>query len=608
MDQPTSRVRARGLDRKLLPGAVVLVWLLSTSSWTAPQNPNPPEIQSHEGPTQEAKPMFRLRAERNLVTVKVVVRDRNDHPVGNLHKEDFRLLDDGKPQDILGFTVETAPAGPAPEAALPAPAPAGKTPEAPPAPIKALAQRFVILYFDDYHLEPEGIARTRNAAWRYATTALRPEDRVAIFTATGKDQIDFTDDRDKLHDALFRLSPRPHTAGGECPEISEYEALQVTQQAPDALAIVHVEAIQCDCGTTDQRIDPNTERSALLMGGGGASCEGMAKQRVEREDASIWDLAKFQAQYSLQGIEAAVRRLETMPGQRTLVLVSPGFLSETEADKIDDITNRALQQDVVIGAIDAVGLEARSMRGGIAARPDLETRKSMIENFGRGASQGILASLSAGTGGIFFHNSNDFEAGLRQAAALPEVYYVLTFSPANIKLNGKFHSLKVTLNTHGSFAIQARRGYFASEAALAGRGSSQDELERVVFSPEEIHALPVDVTAQVAPVSDHQSKLTVTIHVDVRQLQFRREADRSADKLIFHTTLFDDDGKYVAAKEASLDLHLKDATLARVSQSGIFAKTSFPVPPGTYRVREVVRDTESSGMSALNCVVEVPPR
>ena len=54
----------------------------------------------------------------------------------------------------------------------------------------------------------------------------------------------------------------------------------------------------------------------------------------------------------------------------------------------------------------------------------------------------------------------------------------------------------------------------------------------------------------------------------VRQLQFRKEADRSVDKLIFHTTLFDRDGKYLTAKEGSLDLHAKDATLERLVQSG----------------------------------------
>jgi hypothetical protein len=128
----------------------------------------------------------------------------------------------------------------------------------------------------------------------------------------------------------------------------------------------------------------------------------------------------------------------------------------------------------------------------------------------------------------------------------------------------------------------------------------------VVFSQEEIHGLPAEVKAQVEKANDREFKLTVIIHVDVGLLHFRKEADRSADKLIFHTTLFDRDGKYVAAKEASLDLHLKDATLEKLTQTGLNATMSFPVAPGTYRVREVVRDTASNGMSALNCIVEVP--
>jgi len=327
---------------------------------------------------------------------------------------------------------------------------------------------------------------------------------------------------------------------------------------------------------------------------------------VEREAAQIWDLVDIQSQYSLKGIEIALRRLAAMPGQRSLVLVSLGFLTETQADKIDALTNRALQQGVVISAIDAAGLAARKLQGIMAGRPDLETHKDLIESAGALAGRDVLATLSASTGGVFFHNSNDFDDGFRQAAAVPDVYYVLTFSPANIKLDGKFHSLKVSLNNHKSLNVQARRGYFASAAALAGQPSSQDELEKVVFSQEEIHGLPAEVTAQVERANDRESKLTVTIHVDLGLLQYRKEGNRSVDKLIFHTALFDPDGKFVIAKEASLDLHLKDATLEKFSHSGINAKTSFKVAPGTYRVREVVQDTESKIMSALNCDVQVP--
>ncbi|MGA3323327.1 MAG: VWA domain-containing protein [Terriglobia bacterium] len=607
MRQSLQRVLARGLGRSLVPWVVLSVWLLSTGSGAAPQNPNPLEVQPQQGQSQEARPTFQLHVERNVVTVRVVVRDGNDRPVGNLRKEDFRLFDDGKPQEILGFTVETGNPSPAPEAA-PA-APAEKAGESPRAPAKSLAQRFVILYFDDYHMEPEGITLTRNAAWRYVTTAVRPQDRVAIYTATGKDQIDFTEDREKLHDALFRLSPRPSNSSG-CHEISAYEAYRVTIQEPQALALVHAEAVKCDCGITIP-VSPSTtgEPSALLMEpprGGADPCPPQAKQRVERDAAGVWEMANMQVEYALDGIENAVRRLAAMPGQRALVLVSPGFLTETQSARIDAITNRALQQDVVVSAIDALGLEARKMPHLFEVSPDLRFLKSRIENAGTVSAESVLASLSASTGGVFFHNSNDFNDGFRQAAAVPDVYYVLTFSPPNVKLDGKYHSLKVTLNNHELMTVQARRGYFASASGLAGQPSSQDELEKVVFSHEETHGLPAQVTAQVERVSDAESKLTVLIHVDVRQLQFRKEGDRSVDKLIFHTALFDDDGKYMTSKAGSIDLHLKGATLTKVSASGINAKTSFKVAPGTYRVREVVQDTESKTMSALNYDVQVP--
>jgi len=70
--------------------------------------------------------------------------------------------------------------------------------------------------------------------------------------------------------------------------------------------------------------------------------------------------------------------------------------------------------------------------------------------------------------------------------------------------------------------------------------------------------------------------------------------------LIFETALFDRDGKYVTAKEGSLDLRLKDANLPKFTQSGINAVVKFQVPPGAYRIRALVRDTESKDLAAVN--------
>jgi VWFA-related protein len=200
----------------------------------------------------------------------------------------------------------------------------------------------------------------------------------------------------------------------------------------------------------------------------GDACPQVAMRDAESKASAVWSYAEMQSRHSLQALENSVSRLAAMPGQRILVLVSQGFLTETEGDKVDAIINRALRQEVVISAIHAAGLEAPAPEE--TMNPDLppvfEALKIALKNTGSAVSASVLASLSSGTGGIFFYNNNDFDEGIRRAAAVPEVMYVLSFSPQDLKLNGKFHSLKVTLTTHGPFTIQARRGYFASKTTL----------------------------------------------------------------------------------------------------------------------------------------------
>ena len=601
-------VRARGLGPNLLRSVALSFLMLASGPGAAPQSANPPEVQGHE-----TTPKFRIRAERNLVIVRVVVRDAKEGTVGDLHKEDFRLSDDGKPQDITGFTVEVSKIKPDAAPARVAPSATAVAP-----PLVVVPQRFVGLFFDDFHTEIEGIGRTRNAAWSYVTKAVRPQDRVAIFTATGKDQLDFTADQAKLKEALFRLAARPHPPNG-CPQIDDYEAYLVNRLSdPRALFVLHRDALMCSgLGGGATATDVTMERSAYVIFNTQAAAAAIGKgsdpsvlevlRESESEAAAVWTRAEAESQYALQAIEDAARRLAAMPGQRSLVLVSPGFLTETQGPKVDVITDRALQQQVVISAIDAAGLDAQSphqIKNGVFPEPD--DLKEKLKNMGSVASSGVLAYLSADTGGVFFHNNNDFDEGFREAAAVPEAYYVLTFSPQDVKLNGKFHSLKVTLNTPEHFTVQARRGYLASETTLAEQAPGADQLQRAVFSLDELHDLPAEVNTKVEKLNDQKSKLIVSIHVDISSLRYRKEADRSVNTLIFNTALFDHDGKYVTAKEGSLELHLKDGSLEKFSKSGINAKTSFEVGPGTYRVREVVRDRESTGMSALNCDVQVP--
>ena len=66
---------------------------------TPPPDPNSAEITEGE----------RLTINTELVTLHVRVIDRNNHPINNIRKDDFKVLEDNVPQPIFSFTEEEVP-------------------------------------------------------------------------------------------------------------------------------------------------------------------------------------------------------------------------------------------------------------------------------------------------------------------------------------------------------------------------------------------------------------------------------------------------------------------------------------------------------------------
>ena len=217
-----------------------------------------------------------------------------------------------------------------------------------------------------------------------------------------------------------------------------------------------------------------------------------------------------------------------------------------------------------------------------------------------------MQSLAAETGGVFFNNSNDLEAGFRRAAALPDPYYVLGFSPQNLKLDGGFHALKVKLVSEPHLAVQARRGYFAAKKLDDPAAREKEEIQEALFSQDETRELPVEVRTQFFVKSNSEVQLAVLAHLDLHPVHFRKQEERNTNNLAFVTALFDRDGHLVTVQEKIVQLRLRDATLTALLERGLTLRTHFDIKPGTYLVRTVVRDSESGQISGLNRTVEIP--
>ena len=86
-------------------------------------------------------------------------------------------------------------------------------------------------------------------------------------------------------------------------------------------------------------------------------------------------------------------------------------------------------------------------------------------------AEGALSDLADGSGGTFFHNSNDLDAGFKSLAEAPETVYLLELSLDNVKPDVAFHRLKVKVNRDG-LQLQARRGYFMPKPEKANTSAS----------------------------------------------------------------------------------------------------------------------------------------
>jgi VWFA-related protein len=554
----------------------------SVQSASSPPASNPAqEISSRDELTT-----FKVKV--NLVLVRVVVRDASGKAIGNLRQEDFDLFDDRKPQVIKQFSVEQPGNKAASQQTQPKPEEdSGETLPPPVAP-----EHYVAYIFDDVHLEFGDLARVRDAADHHMAT-LATTDRAAIFTTSGQNNLDFTDDRTKLHDTLQQLRPRPISRGGGtgCPDISFYMAdLIQNRRDPTAIQLATEDALACAF---------NRDRRMLSA----------AQAMAESTASGVLNQGDHESRVTLSVLRDAIRRVAVMPGQRTILLLSPGFLTpQMESDYLE-LVDHALRSQVIISSLNGRGLYTVDPLGDISkegpANEFASVSRAQYASQSASAEEDILRDLAFGTGGSFFHNSNDLDEGFRYIAAAPEYWYVLGFSPQNLKLDGRFHGLKVTVKNRQKLTILARKGYYAPKHVADPAEEAKQEIEDALFSQEELHDLPIDLRTQFFKPSDLDAKLAVLVHVDVKRMHFRKAEGRNQNNLTIVSGLFDRNGKFITGNQKVLDMHLKDETLANKLGSGITVKSSFDVKPGSYLVRLVVRDAEGQ-LSAANGAIEIP--
>ena len=588
-------IEATAAEPEALPEATLKTAPSAVARTAAP--PGNDEVTTHDEPVT-------FKVQSNLVEVPVVARDRQGHAIGNLRKDDFRIFDKGKRQEITKFSVQKAGAQPLTDGrgsvavgsvaggSVAGGSVAGKSVAggsvAPVPP--ALPNRFVAFVFDDVHIRFEDLPQVRAAVQKYIHSSLGPQDRVALFTTSGRIGVNFTNGPEEFNESLLKVAPNPIRGPDldSCDAyVSYFQAVQVDQQVglqptladlPKSLALrVAVEEI----GDFNNAV-------------------------MELRDAYTSGLQETRG--TLAALKIVVQRMAAMPGQRSVVLVSPGFFVPPDLqNQSSDLIQLAIRSKVLIGSVDARGVWTipafqACQAGAPATTIQDEVAFRQIE---QEANTDELIALAEDTGGTLNRN-NDFAGGVQKAAAAPEYLYVLGFVPQNLKPDGSFHTLKVTMNTGEKASLQARRGYWAPKHPDDAVGAAKQEIENAVFSHDEIHDLPVEMHTQVTETGG-QAKLNVLTSVDLKLIHLRKADDRNRNDLTMVAAVFDANGNFIAGTEKILQLRLRDQTVQGLEQRPPFTiDTNFDMKPGAYLVRLVVRDEEGQQLTAENAGVQIP--
>lgn len=424
-------------------GAILLVQVGTISPW--PQAAQVP-----------AKPLqYEVSVVLKLIQVYVTGKDGN--PVKDLTREEFTLIDNGKPVMITEFEkrdIATVPTGPASET-QPAPA-SGTTP--------ILSRKFVIL-FDFAFNTARGVVASVEAARHFLDQEVRPEDELCFVSysmSRGLRIHEFlTIDHDKVKTALAAITSKDiagradeveqaywmmANTSGEEKQINSEEAAQIKSMDMQRLdSMQQAKKYFGDLTRLAQALRLVQGQKSVLFFSTGVPSSLINMSRSVGTDKKIGNTGK--AQWMSTGTVWQV-------GDPVLSALQEKMLKEFSASNCSfyAFDTRESSKLPALFTYDEMAFLNRPSGGLLGADSGGVFRDDKT------TGMETLRRLSKQTGGKYYSNIALHEKNLEEVSAVTGTYYVLGY-PIPTVADGQFHDLKVEVRRQGC-QVRTQPGYF----------------------------------------------------------------------------------------------------------------------------------------------------
>lgn len=494
-----------------------------------------------------------IRVTTRLVQVNAVVHNKQDHPVAGLKKEDFEILDNGKPQPLAVFVEETA-----------------ERPQPPALPQNSFTNQFAtasaarsgysVILLDWLNTEWSDQARARDLVIRMLKT-ISPADKVALCVLGAQLRVvhAFDSPTSELVAKLGRLRGETSDAVGT-PESSFIYDASIGQIKRDLFS---------------------------PPGAGNAPGRGVDRLSVAARVMAL----DARVEGTVQALSQIANYLAGVPGRKSLIWVTAGFPNFVDSRVIPGATSgereytsqidRAIRKlndaDVAVYPVDARGLSL--------GNPYL-TIPTLQEFAGR-------------TGGKGYFNRNDLDRGMRAALDDQLSSYTLGYYAPGKEGQSSLHRISVRVRRSG-ITVRHKQSYFQDDLdAVRADATKADDAKTVVtralLSPVDSTAIPVS-----AKIQRNQGALEMHLTVDAGKLTWTQQSDRWESEIEVLIRFVSESGAQageVSAGKAGIKLPPGD--YRRALSAGLPLEKVLQIPANAASLRVLILDVRSAELGTL---------
>lgn len=533
-----------------------------------------------------------IRVTSNFVNLDVIVKDKKGKAITDLKAEDFTVTENGAPQKIEFFDSTLANGNDVRQPISVSGQPGPRTPN-------GLPRNIISLVLDGQTTEAGNLKHVRDGITKYIRERISDHDSVALFAISGDLQLlqPFTQDKVKLISAVENAY-----GSSTVSKTSEQRGISET------IATVRDQLAGAPTG-------PITAAA-----GGSAAAQAMIAQRILEQYVQLRStLSIQQARPILAGLAAICEGLRTIPGKKTLVVFSQGFVAPEALDwqvqSTIDIANRA---NVAIYVIDSSGLTGGTPQSGalvpssplsaISAATSQENRMragagesvfDIARHEGLNRQQDLLYRISGDTGGQFIKNTNDIAAGLDRIDTEIRSRYSLTYRSTDPNFDGSFRKVKIEVRRSNANVV-ARPGYYAIPPSQVVPFSPDDKKLLANFAIMQAHpTLPLSMAVNSFPSREGYYIVPLSFEIPPAAVQFDLKGDKQHLHLeVLGVVRTEGEDKILSRLGGDFEVGLTARQYESILNDKIYYRQDMQLEAGNYTIDLIVRDRLSGKVAA----------